>query len=665
VVLLLAGSALAAPGAAPAPAPDAGAPAAQNVSVVTASRGSPIGGASQASSVLFERDIAQLPAQTTDDVLRGQAGVELPRGDSRALHPTGQHVSMRGLGGGRTLVLLDGVPLNDPFGGWIQWNKVAKSQIARVEIVRGASSDVYGSLAMGGVIQVFTRPVSDRAAVVQGDDGSRDSLHAAAFASTPLGKGFAVGASADATHTDGYLSLAPEDRGPLDAPTAYQSQNAALHASWTHGAWQTRADATYFGDRQDLGTPLAVNTRQMADGALGATAKLGGGTLALSAFGGHQVLHNENTRVDAARDGETPSLVQRIPVDHLGGSVVWTQPLGARQDLVAGLDLRWVQATNFEDVYDRAGALTGSRAAGGQQAEGGLFAQWSGTPWRWLTLSAGLRGDGWLNFAGTQRAVDGQDAPLASRRAGAVSPRVDVIVRPSSRLAVRGAAYTGFRAPNLNELYRGYFSNGVQVAPNPDLGPERLVGGELGIDGAPSSHTRLAVTGFLDRTDGLIEQVTLDADTRQRQNIAQAMSAGAEIEASWHPTYRLRLVATYTLTFSRILKFPADASLQDKALAETPRHAGALTAALRLPARFAADLRVRAESAQFADDQNTLALPAFALVDLTVSRQVFDHVTLFAKVSNLLDTTVVIDRTQSLTRVGAPRTLWGGFRARF
>jgi iron complex outermembrane receptor protein len=177
--------------------------------------------------------------------------------------------------------------------------------------------------------------------------------------------------------------------------------------------------------------------------------------------------------------------------------------------------------------------------------------------------------------------------------------------------------------------------------------------------------TQLSATVFTNRTSDLIEQVTLDATTRQRRNIAQASATGLELEASWAPVEPLLLRAGYALTASRVVRYPEDPSLEGNALPELPRHSGSLGLQWRSPRWVDVDARLRVEGSSFADDQNALALPAYALIDLSLARKLREEVTLYASVSNLLDTQVLTDRTETLDFVGAPRTVWAGFRVSY
>jgi len=110
-------------------------------------------------SVLDREMIVHSPSQLLDDVLRDAPGFQLfRRTSSVAANPTTQGVSLRGLsasGASRALVIEDLVPLNDPFGGWVYWNRIPKLSLERAEVVRSGESDVYGRDALGGVVQLI------------------------------------------------------------------------------------------------------------------------------------------------------------------------------------------------------------------------------------------------------------------------------------------------------------------------------------------------------------------------------------------------------------------------------------------------------------------------------------------------------------------------------
>jgi len=117
--------------------------------VVTAARAPQAAAQVPFSVVTFEgSELRTAPAATLDDALRAVPGFSLfRRGDSLTANPTTQGVSLRGLGpsgASRSLVLLDGVPLNDPFGGWITWSKIPRESLGGAELVRGGGATAWG-----------------------------------------------------------------------------------------------------------------------------------------------------------------------------------------------------------------------------------------------------------------------------------------------------------------------------------------------------------------------------------------------------------------------------------------------------------------------------------------------------------------------------------------
>src|SRR6185436_714204 len=142
-------------------------------------------------SVLSRDDIRQSPAVLADDVLRRLPSFSLfRRTSSLAAHPTTQGVSLRGIGPSgvsRTLVLLDGVPFNDPFGGWVYWSRIPLEQAERIEVVDGTGSSLYGNYALGGVINIVSAPAVSRAFEVKAQYGSLDSRALDVMGSTVRG----------------------------------------------------------------------------------------------------------------------------------------------------------------------------------------------------------------------------------------------------------------------------------------------------------------------------------------------------------------------------------------------------------------------------------------------------------------------------------------------
>jgi iron complex outermembrane receptor protein len=639
------------------------------VVVTTASRGPAIGDASAATTVIGPAQIETDPAQTPDQLLHDVPVIALPRNDSHTLHPTGQSVSMRGLGRGRTLVLTDGVPLNDPFGGWIHWNKVPLSEIERAEIVRGATSNLYGSLAMAGVIQYLTAPTDEKRLFAQFDGGNFNSYHGNFVTAGPLGEDFSGSVYGDFYRTDGYPIV--KNRGPVDKPAAFESNNGGLKLTWKPSSQLSAfMAANYYVEGRDSGTKKTNNDWWFGDGTAGVDYRTDGGNhFQFRLFGGGEQFSNNNSSINASRTTEVRTLHQDIPVQNVGGSLVWWRQFGEKNLLTLGFDSRFITADNQEKTFSRTtGSFTGKRSAGGSQDLIGFFGEWHLMPVEKLAITAGLRYDYWWNFDAESVATTGAVTKFPNESKGAINPRVGLVYRLNPELALRTAGYTGFRAPNLNELYRGFFAGGVQNNGNPALGPERVYGGEMGADWSPAKQLRFGVTGFYNLLSDLIQSVTVTPTLTQRENVGKAQSYGIEFESQYQPFPNWTFAAGYALTISEVTQNNQNPALVGKWLSGVPRQQGVVSARWTDPDWLDVTLRIRAEGVQFANDLNTFKLPGYATVDLYVARELrelMNNVKAFVAVTNLFDKQIITGKNQTVTNIGAPLTVWGGLKTAF
>ena len=188
--------------------------------VVTATRAEqPIGEAPASVTVLSREDIRQGAGQSLDDILRQVPGFSLfRRSSSLVSHPTTQGVSLRGIGpsgASRALVLLDGVPVNDPFGGWVYWDRIPLQSVEQVEVVRGGGASLWGNYALGGVINIVTRRPTERAAYFEGSYGTNDTHNVDLLLTDALGP-FRLSLEGSHFATDGYPVVSSARRGTID-----------------------------------------------------------------------------------------------------------------------------------------------------------------------------------------------------------------------------------------------------------------------------------------------------------------------------------------------------------------------------------------------------------------------------------------------------------------
>jgi outer membrane receptor protein involved in Fe transport len=658
---------------------------------VTATRGERRTGDVPASVSLLEReDIRQSPALVADDVLRQIPTFSLfRRTSSLASHPTSQGVSLRGIGPSgvsRTLVLVDGVPVNDPFGGWVYWSRVPLESADRVEVVDSNTSSLYGNYAMGGVINFITAPTAPRSAELKVQYGSR-STPKLDFAGTHVwGK---VGLSVDGNvfDTDGYEIVRENERGKVDNKAAAQFWNLNTKLEYTPSP-TTRAfvKAGYFDEQRDNGKASTIDGTEEANDTTWRT--LSGGVrfrlpdtseLQTTLFTDWEEFHSNFLAVPAANPPRSigrMTLRQTVPTTSVGGMVQWSRALGSKQYFTAGTDWRWVDGDSQENGLDPA---TGTqvilnRVSGGTQRSIGAFVQDLFVPSPRLTLTLSARVDGFRNYDGHNLETSLIGAPvnnipsLPVRSDTVASPRAAARYHLTDRVDVWGNLGWGFRAPTLNELYRQFRVGQTLTLANSNLGPERLIGGETGISVAASRDLTLRVTWFDNRITDPVSNVTIAQAgqniTQQRQNLGRTRVWGIQDDVEYRLGSSWKLAAAYVYDQAKVTENPTNTALVGKFLPQVPTHRGSLRAAYANAHLFSIAAAVQLVGSQYDDDLNTPSrlLPKYALVDLSVSRELGRTTELFVGVQNLFDAEYFVGTLP--TTVGAPRFVTGGIRLR-
>ncbi len=612
-----------------------------------------------------------------EDVLRDVAGLtQFRRSDARSANATSQGATLRGLGGNassRALLVLDGVPQSDPFGGWITWPAYAPERLGSVRVTRGGGSGTYGSGALAGTIEMESvgsgQGLSGSMAY-----GSRASVDGSAMLSGKLGQGFGF-LSATYARGDGFIPIVAARRGTADIAAPYEQATLTARGVASLDA-QTELQASVMGftDRRERGTILSENGGDGADASVRLVHKGRWGVQAL----GYVQMRKFTSRavaVDATRTTVTQSVDQyNVPSTGLGGRLEIRPPLGEAVELRLGADVRRTTGETNELFTYVAGKPTRIREAGGQSDTAGAFAELS-AKLEALTLTGGVRADRWWIRDG--RLVERTLATGASIRNELAPDRQGW--EPTARaglayeagiITLRAAAYLGWRLPTLNELYRPFRVGADATAANPALAPERMKGAELGIDLTPAEGVSLRATAFTNKLTDAIGNVTLAQGPgtfpgvgfvagayRQRVNIDAVRSNGVELDAriergDW------RLAASYAYSDARISGSGRAAVLDGLRPAQVPAHTASGTLGWR-----GLSTTLRYVSAQFEDDSNSRRLNEALTLDAVAVVPVTDRMSLFVRGENVTNARVetAISASGVIERA-APRTLWFGLR---
>ncbi|HEX9401864.1 MAG TPA: TonB-dependent receptor [Anaeromyxobacter sp.] len=667
------------PPAAPAPARDEALPTLPGEGVVVGTRSLRPAGSLPTTVQVVRRDaLDRSAAPTLDGALRMLPSfATFRRSTSLAADPSSQGLNLRGVAPSaiaRTLLLDDGVPVDDPFFGFVPWRALPRLGLARVEVAPGGASALYGSQALGGVVALVPRPIAGRGLEAESWAGSFGTYGLAARAEHRSGP-LAGALEAEHAGTNGYDVVAPWARGPVDGPAGARHATASARVALEPGdGLRLRLGAGYFDETQDGGTRYTGATARAATGRAGLEREGPRGRVVLLVYGGVRRFTQDRARIPAGRASEALTASQEVPSTDLGGSLLGALAPANGHALSAGVDLRRVAGESDETLYPSLVTTTSvvAREAAGTQWTGGAFVQDAWTPRPAIEVGGALRFDLWRTEDGRAARTLGDgsrvDDAFAPRTRALLSPRLAVRFSAARSVTLRASAYRAFRAPTLNELYRPFQVGTVLTDPNPALRPEVLSGAEAGVEIGPARAMRLRATAFWNALDDAIATVTLpapleDGATRRRENLGRAVIRGVETEAAWRPIAGLEATLAYTLADARVTSAPGRPELVGKALAQDPAHRVTASLGYDRPRAVAARLEVRFLSRAWEDDLNTLALPAFAVLDASLTRPLTRSVDAFVAADNLLDRRYLVGRA-GVDTVGAPRLVRVGVRMR-
>ena len=668
-------------------------PAAADTVIVTAARLPPAVGDAAFSIVHLD------PVQLQDRIRLDQALSDVPgvslfrRTSSAAENPTTQGVSIRSIGpsaASRALVTLDGVPQNDPFGGWVIWTSLPTESIEDVSVVRGAGAGPYGSGALTGVIQLqeMARPGAVDLDISEGGLGSgRGALATAQHVGDTT-----LFVTAQGEHTNGWVPVI-FGAGAADDRLTLTDKSGAARLDVPMGDVVMSVHGGAYQEDRSAGLVGANSAATGEDGSVTFAAQPGAGRLGwrLQGWIRHSDLYNTSVSTPTNRASTTPSNDQyATPATGWGanaaargeaGQLIWEVGGDLRRD--SGEDQELFSYSTTTNAYAK------RRLAGGDSLVVGGYAEltWASGPW---LVTGGGRLDGWwttnghrIETAVATGAVTFQSLP--PNRSGTV---------PSGRLAIkrdlggglyaRLAGYTGFRVPTLNELYRPFRVGNVITEANSALTPEKLYGVEGGIGGHMGAFAWDA-TGFYNRLENAVTNVTVVPATAKtgtvpgfpdvgvlpaggsvlmRENAGTIKAEGVEAEATYALGSTLLLRAAADYTHSIVDGGTVAPQLTGLQPAQQPRFPATAGVDWRVIPQLNLHGDLRYESTRYDDDLNTRPLAPGTVIDLRADWNVSREALIYLAVDNLSDVRIQTANTTAAVSYDAPRVLRVGFSFR-
>ncbi len=577
-----------------------------------------------------DQRIQLTPGDELDDRLRQIPGFSLfRRSSSEVANPTTQGVSLRGVGStgaSRTLVLWDGFPVNDPFGGWVYWDRLDPYYIDRVDVEPGAPVSVFGDRAMSGTMSLFSPIENHQASEITFLGGNEGTEEVSAGYSNLWGKWGLELHSRD-MNTDGYFIVPQNIRGPIDTRANVQFATGDINVDYLGNADRLSLHFDALAEDRDNGTQRTHNSTGL--GMLGASYShtWTSDQISVTGFRTQDQFHSTYSSIGLNRLTETLTAKQTVPASDLGGDAYWKHHSTKQWNILTGADVEDIHGTS-EDFSYTTHKLTPN---GGALLEHGLFGQ-GDIAFGPARFYAGIR----HQFTG-----EGGDTFVSAN--GGVS------VGLGKQFDVRASAYRSFRAPTLNELFRPFRVGNVLTLANATLLPESLLGEETGLDWV-REQTRVSVTLFHYDLSNLITNATLSQTktliTRQRQNYPSALSQGvqASLVQQWH-----------AWTFNAGYLF-ADAHISaGERIPQVPKQQGTSQLTYTHHATYLT-VGLRAYGLQFDDDVNQFLLPGFATLNASAEQKIGHGVSVLASVDNFLDRSYLVALTP-YPNTGSP-LLW-------
>lgn len=631
--------------------------------------------------VVSGEQLAAPPALALDDRLHQVAGFQLYRRTSSwTANPTTEGVSLRGLGStaaSRTLVVSDQVPLNDPFGGWIHWDEIPTLAIADVQLVRGGAADLYGSSAIGGVIDIdpvtaLATPrvlLSADALGATENSASGDLLVSAAW--RPVSVLFA-GSGVD---TGGYIPTAPAARGLVDIPSnvAEESGRLELRTATRPDGDTAFVRGNVLNEERSNGTPDQTNGTRFWRYSGGGDADSRLGHAALRVFGDREAYRQSFSSIAANRNTEALTRLQHVPTDEFGFSLAGSHTIASTLVVGLGVDMRDIRATDSESPVSK-GVVTSTTDISAHQREIGGYAEGIWQPKQW-SIAASVRVDSFRTFNGRQVATN-TGAVMAEPETDELvaSPHLGVVRNLPHGLALTASAFRAFRGPTMNELYRTGQVGQQTTQANPGLLAERATGFELGGEvanlrarGHDLGHLRASYfwTEVNRPISAVLLSQTATTQTLQRQNLGQIRSRGLSLEATSARWRGVDASVGYQLAVATVTAFNTSSAVQANLtgnwIPEVPRES--LTGTLNYLASRVVNLHLIASytGREFDDAANEFLLHPYPRFDISADRSLWRGLSIYAGSQNIANRTIDAGRTPILT-LAAPRLVQAGLR---
>lgn len=616
--------------------------------------------------------LAMVACPNIDESLQLLPGVNVSR--AFGIFSTKSSVTMRGLSGNeqaRTLVLLDGIPVNKADGGSVNWNLISTAEVEKIEVVKGPGSALYGGNAMGGIINVIThKPTKSFEGNISADYGTYNTkiarVNLAGKIGKELNKGFYWTSNGFYQKSDGYITQSKADQNinpfiiksnvdekALNFKVGYLNNekiNAEINLSIYDGLRGT-GEKVY----QPQGNTTEYLTYQVRTNLNG---KIGSIKWNTSLF----FIDEQYMRVNESKKDDYTWYDVNSNRRDIGLLSSANYSLG-KHSFTTGFDIRNGQVDASDIYYTSTDRVDNN----GKMNFYGFYAQDDYSISDAVKLLVGIRYDFAKFYDGLFKTYhpsaessflrEYEFSNISDIDWGAFSPRISLQYRPNNNFRIYSGYSRGFRPSVLDDLCRtGRVKGGMKVA-NPNLKPEYLDNFEIGGDYSPIKNLKLSSSLYYSigtdfqyyvSTGDSIDMGFGERPIMIRSNISNVRIYGAEFDISYSPTPSINLFGNYSFSHAQISDYkplssedPVD--LSNKYLTDVPKHS--FSAGTFLKTKIVnVGLTCRYTGQMYVNDQNVYdeivlsnKYPSWLTVDLKLSHEFLNHVNIILNIQNIFD----------------------------
>ncbi len=602
-------------------------------------------------TIITREEIEASSARYVDDLLRDIVGVDVKR--PRGISSSCTHIRLRGFSHPRgTLILRDGMPINRIACGGGKHNEIPVELIERIEVVRGINSSLYGTSAMGGVINIITRkPEKELKATVEGSYGTFNTWNTGVTLSGTAKEKLGYQLYYNHLETDGYNPwsdsfiatkpawVQPKFRDAI-VDQDRDADNIFARLSYEIDPSSTLAFAySYWDDNISNGRKYNYNEFERNRTSLSYEKK---GKLNISANlyyldEDFEFTYDRKPNKKIKKAFDTIEMISKIPVEDMGGMISISIPIKKAHLFTFGTDHRLGKMENNCD-WQISARKTRTE---GKQYRGAFFVQDEIDLGR-LLATLGARVDWYKIYDGSFYDSAGTSEKYSDKSGEEFNPKLGLVYHLTDSTTLRGSVGRASNIPYLYSLYGtwecppGKFNEG-----NPDLGLEYTIGYEAGIEQRFGDQVMLRLTGFYNDINDWMARIYNKTQKGVKyyrwENIDKVETSGIELEAEYRPVASLKLYANYNYLHTEIREYQDGPELEGNRLIGQPRYRFNSGFTYTNPDMFTINLRQRYVGDRYDDMENDQKLDDYATFDVKISRDITKFVVASLEVENIFD----------------------------